>query len=783
MPNRASLESLDVCARAAVRVVAIAVLSIVSAAAPGFAQVTTHGGTLKVGFYNIRAGKGVLALPGRTTPFVDNNNCTDSSQPMNAWGVGFVQRELVAKIGNDPAVIALGLGEAWADLCASPERVRATLGWKAKSTPNNGLAIVARHGFSGSVTVQQLDTSQSSNGEPRYVAHARVCVDAACSGTFDVFVTHMYASGSLRNTSMTTQVRQILAFMKQQAGTRPHTLLGDFNLYEEYGPACGQASWPSSILDNLRNAGYKDAWRSLKGSTPGYTGMTNRPGCGTPAGSTYKRIDYSWSLGVTPVAVGLFGVVPAGDPAPSDHYGILAEYALGAAPVPPPDVTAPVVSVRTPAEGAVVSGAAAVAADAADNVAVSRVEFLLDGAVAATDATGPFGMNWDTRLVSDGTHSLQARAYDSSGNHGLSALRMVTVKNGSVPPPPPPAGGWISAVNVSTAAGSLTKIDGCASCGDAGAVAEQQILASGGYVEFVPEAGVRLTAGLSADRSLSTDVSKLPYAFSFWTNGGWDIRESGVYRSEGRFAAGDKFRIAIENGGVVYYRNQVVVYRSRIAPALPLALDVTLFTSGGSITAAVTSSGAAPPPATTDVLLAAASARRFGAWQLVSDSGAATGALVRHPDAGAPKLGGALASPSSYFELTFEAKAGVAYRLWIRGRADRNHWSNDSVYAQFSGSVDAGGAPIWRIGTTSSTWLSLEQCGGCGVSGWGWQDNGYGAVGELGPLVRFAASGTQTIRIQTREDGFSIDQVVLSPERYRVTPPGANKNDSTVLVR
>ena len=153
---------------------------------------------------------------------------------------------------------------------------------------------------------------------------------------------------------------------------------------------------------------------------------------------------------------------------------------------------------------------------------------------------------------------------------------------------------------------------------------------------------------------------------------------------------------------------------------------------------------------------------------------------MHHPDAGAAKIVTANASPTDYFELTFNAVAGKAYRIWIRGKADYNYWPNDSVFMQFSGSVDAGGAPVWRIGTTSAAEYNLEECSGCGVSGWGWQDNGWGS-GVLGPLVRFNTTGPQTIRIQTREDGLSIDQIVLSPAAYLTTSPGPNKNDATIL--
>ena len=66
------------------------------------------------------------------------------------------------------------------------------------------------------------------------------------------------------------------------------------------------------------------------------------------------------------------------------------------------------------------------------------------------------------------------------------------------------------------------------------------------------------------------------------------------------------------------------------------------------------------------------------------------------------------------------------------------------------------------------------------MSGWGWQDNGYG-TGVLGPLVYFAATGPQTIRIQQREDGISLDQIVLSPALYLTAAPGVTKQDTLVL--
>ena len=129
-----------------------------------------------------------------------------------------------------------------------------------------------------------------------------------------------------------------------------------------------------------------------------------------------------------------------------------------------------------------------------------------------------------------------------------------------------------------------------------------------------------------------------------------------------------------------------------------------------------------------DVVLSGGSAgTRVGNWTIASDSGASSGSVVKNPDAGAAKITTALASPANYFEMSFDAVAGRAYRLWIRGRAQNDYWGNDSVFVQFSGSVTSSGSATYRIGTTSAAEVNLEDCSGCGISGWKWQDNGWGS--------------------------------------------------------
>ena len=171
-----------------------------------------------------------------------------------------------------------------------------------------------------------------------------------------------------------------------------------------------------------------------------------------------------------------------------------------------------------------------------------------------------------------------------------------------------------------------------------------------------------------------------------------------------------------------------------------------------------------------------------GAWRSEADATAAGGLRIRHPDAGVPKITVPVANPANYVELTFSAQAGIPYRIWLRGKAEGDYWGNDSVFVQFDGSVTSSGAAVWRIGTTSGSEVNLEDCSGCGVSGWGWQDNGWG-VGIMGPLVYFSTSGTQRIRIQTREDGLSIDQIVISPSQFLNQSPGTLKNDTRIVPK
>jgi endonuclease/exonuclease/phosphatase family metal-dependent hydrolase len=169
-----------------------------------------------------------------------------------------------------------------------------------------------------------------------------------------------------------------------------------------------------------------------------------------------------------------------------------------------------------------------------------------------------------------------------------------------------------------------------------------------------------------------------------------------------------------------------------------------------------------------------------GNWARLGSSSGAGSAKMTSADRGWSSVDQPLASPSDYFEATFTAQAYVPYRVWLRLRATGNSKWNDSVWVQFSDSVGAGGAATYRIGTTSGLLVNLEDCSGCGVAEWGWKNSSWWKNQD--PTVEFPTAGTKRIRVQTREDGVEIDQIVLSPANYLALAPGAERNDTTLLT-
>lgn len=94
---------------------------------------------------------------------------------------------------------------------------------------------------------------------------------------------------------------------------------------------------------------------------------------------------------------------------------------------------APTTSITGPVQGGTVSGTATVTANAADDRAVSHVEFYVDSNRFADTTTSPYSVPLNTTSttdqVYDGTHSLTTKAYDAGGHVTTSAPVTITVAN------------------------------------------------------------------------------------------------------------------------------------------------------------------------------------------------------------------------------------------------------------------------------------------------------------------------------------------------------------------
>jgi hypothetical protein len=95
----------------------------------------------------------------------------------------------------------------------------------------------------------------------------------------------------------------------------------------------------------------------------------------------------------------------------------------------PSDHVAPTGSLTAPGPDTIVRGPANLTADAGDNVALARVDFILDGDVIASDATAPFSVAWHSAVYADGKRLLNVRAVDTSGNVSSSWARYVVIDN------------------------------------------------------------------------------------------------------------------------------------------------------------------------------------------------------------------------------------------------------------------------------------------------------------------------------------------------------------------
>jgi type III secretion system FlhB-like substrate exporter len=127
----------------------------------------------------------------------------------------------------------------------------------------------------------------------------------------------------------------------------------------------------------------------------------------------------------------------------------IGAYEFTGTSTPPADTTAPTASFTSPTSGSTVSGIVTATANASDNVGVTKVDLSLDGNLKMTDTTSPYNYSFDSKTLTNGSHTITAKAYDAAGN-ASTATDTVNISNSDTTPPNAPTGLSATATNATT---------------------------------------------------------------------------------------------------------------------------------------------------------------------------------------------------------------------------------------------------------------------------------------------------------------------------------------------
>jgi Carbohydrate binding module (family 6)/Fibronectin type III domain len=162
---------------------------------------------------------------------------------------------------------------------------------------------------------------------------------------------------------------------------------------------------------------------------------------------------------------------------------------------------------------------------------------------------------------------------------------------------------WINPVNITVTGNNIAKNGGCSGCADSGAVSQQQLTSGNGYVEFTATTGSGGYIGLGNTTTNSTSNLEINFGLSFGS-GAWSVRELNfTYRTDGTYAVGDVFRIAVQGTQVIYTKNGAVIYTSTVTPTYPLVVDTSLLDLVNKIDGSTVDFGQAQPVPTPPALI------------------------------------------------------------------------------------------------------------------------------------------------------------------------------------
>jgi thermitase len=380
--------------------------------------------------WNVSTGSGVTVaildsgidsthpdLAGQLVPgwnFYDNNSNTS-----DVYGHGTEVAGTVAAIGNN----SIGVAGIAFGAKLMPVRVTDTNGWASISALASGLTWAADHGAkvaNMSFAVQSYSTILSA--AQYFINKGGVVMNSAGNtGTLDTTT----ASSALVSVSATDSTDTVTS-------------------WSSYGPYVDVSAPGAGIWTTTMGGGYSSV-SGTSFSSPLTAGVAALMMAANPKLAPSQIVGMLESTAVDLGAAGYdyyygYGRINAA--------AAVAAAAQGAAS----DTTPPTVSIASPT-GGTVTGNVSVSVAASDNVGVTHVDLLVNGALLASDTTAPYLFSWNSSALAGTSVSLTARAYDAAGNSASSQTVTVTVASAVTADTTPPTvsiasptGGTVSSV-------------------------------------------------------------------------------------------------------------------------------------------------------------------------------------------------------------------------------------------------------------------------------------------------------------------------------------------------
>jgi hypothetical protein len=326
------------------------------------------------------------------------------------------------------------------DLAKNDYRLAATSPFKGKASDGTdpGVdmdALLAAQGSSSgsssSSTRAAVTITEPPNGA---TVSGSVTVAAEASSDISVAYVQFYLEGQLASTSTAAPYSSVVDTRTVPNGARSLTakVFDTAGRVSTSSPVSVTVSnpdvtLPAVSLTSPASGATVSGTTTLSASATDNDGVTRVefaidtiPVATSTTGPTFSAMVDTGSLSDAPHSISAKAYDAAGNVGYSDAITISVSNA---------DTTAPTTAITAPGPTATVAGVTSVSATASDNVAVAKVEFLVDSVVTSVSTTSPYSYAMDTTKLSNASHKVASRAYDRAGNVGMSAPVSITVNN------------------------------------------------------------------------------------------------------------------------------------------------------------------------------------------------------------------------------------------------------------------------------------------------------------------------------------------------------------------